>query len=269
VALPGAGRVILSGSGQTPALKPAINCRSNRNGTTMKSLLRLPLCCAGLAAAALSLASPDSSALHDVKPVSPQCIGDEYRQLDFWLGEWDVFETASPQEPAIAYARVERVAQGCALHELYEQTDGLVGESLLSYDPVRKAWQQTWITNRGSLMALSGNLANGTLVMEGDVHLKDGTSVMQRNTWRQQGETVQETGELSKDGGKSWTRRAFIAERAWAGCAQTRVRSPQTKRASRASDRPVWFQGGAPGEIRTPDPQVRSLVLYPTELRAH
>jgi hypothetical protein len=25
---------------------------------------------------------------------------------------------------------------------------------------------------------------------------------------------------------------------------------------------------GAPGEIRTPDPQVRSLVLYPTELRA-
>lgn len=25
---------------------------------------------------------------------------------------------------------------------------------------------------------------------------------------------------------------------------------------------------GAPGEIRTPDHQVRSLVLYPTELRA-
>ena len=26
---------------------------------------------------------------------------------------------------------------------------------------------------------------------------------------------------------------------------------------------------GAPGEIRTPDPQIRSLVLYPAELRAH
>jgi hypothetical protein len=25
---------------------------------------------------------------------------------------------------------------------------------------------------------------------------------------------------------------------------------------------------GAPGEIRTPDPQIRSLVLYPAELRA-
>jgi hypothetical protein len=29
------------------------------------------------------------------------------------------------------------------------------------------------------------------------------------------------------------------------------------------------FNDGAPGEIRTPDPQVRSLVLYPAELRAH
>jgi hypothetical protein len=29
------------------------------------------------------------------------------------------------------------------------------------------------------------------------------------------------------------------------------------------------YQGaGAPGEIRTPDPQIRSLVLYPAELRA-
>ncbi len=26
--------------------------------------------------------------------------------------------------------------------------------------------------------------------------------------------------------------------------------------------------GGAPGEIRTPNPQIRSLVLYPVELRA-
>ena len=30
----------------------------------------------------------------------------------------------------------------------------------------------------------------------------------------------------------------------------------------------VLFGVGAPGEIRTPDPQIRSLVLYPAELRA-
>src|SRR5690606_19149314 len=32
---------------------------------------------------------------------------------------------------------------------------------------------------------------------------------------------------------------------------------------------PSCFFHGAPGRIRTSDPQVRSLVLYPAELRAH
>src|SRR5712671_683001 len=31
---------------------------------------------------------------------------------------------------------------------------------------------------------------------------------------------------------------------------------------------PVLYRSGAPEEIRTPDPQIRSLVLYPAELRA-
>src|SRR5262245_32016712 len=31
---------------------------------------------------------------------------------------------------------------------------------------------------------------------------------------------------------------------------------------------PKWMQAGALGGIRTPDPQIRSLVLYPAELRA-
>jgi hypothetical protein len=31
---------------------------------------------------------------------------------------------------------------------------------------------------------------------------------------------------------------------------------------------PVTDVVGAPEEIRTPDPQIRSLVLYPAELRA-
>jgi hypothetical protein len=29
-----------------------------------------------------------------------------------------------------------------------------------------------------------------------------------------------------------------------------------------------WFGNGAPGTIRTSDPQIRSLMLYPAELRA-
>jgi hypothetical protein len=167
----------------------------------MDTLLRMTLCCAGIAAA---FATPAASTTPQDSTVSPQCSGVEYRQLDYWLGEWDVHEFTAPQGPAVGRASVTSVAQGCAIHERYEQSDGLIGESLLSYDPVRKAWQQTWITNRGSFMAIAGTLANGTLTLEGDVHLRDGNTVRQRIGWQQQGDAVREYASLSRDGGATW-----------------------------------------------------------------
>ena len=44
--------------------------------------------------------------------------------------------------------------------------------------------------------------------------------------------------------------------------------SPHQARKCRVLVFPVFQQSGAPEEIRTPDPQIRSLVLYPAELRA-
>jgi hypothetical protein len=138
-------------------------------------------------------------------PTSSNCSAADYHQLDFWIGDWDTFETEVPGGPSVARARVEPIAQGCAIHELYEQTDGLVGDSILSYDPVRKQWQQTWVTNRGSLMVLWGTFEGNALVLEGEVHLRDGTSVLQRITWQARDKGVRESAVLSKDGGKTWT----------------------------------------------------------------
>jgi hypothetical protein len=135
---------------------------------------------------------------------SSQCSA-EYHQLDFWIGDWDTFESDTPNGPSVARARVQPIAQGCALHELYEQGDGLIGDSILSYDAVRNQWQQTWVTNRGSLMVLWGAFKDGALILEGEVHLRDGKSVMQRITWQAQDAGVRESAVVSKDGGKTWT----------------------------------------------------------------
>ncbi|HTU67504.1 MAG TPA: hypothetical protein VMF52_16260 [Steroidobacteraceae bacterium] len=136
---------------------------------------------------------------------SPLCTTAEYHQLDFWLGDWDTLDSESPTGPSIARARIEPIAQGCALHELYEQTDGLIGDSILSYDPVRKQWQQTWVTNRGSIMVLWGNFKAGALVLEGEMHQRDGTSFRQRITWEKQDTGVREWAVSSRDGGKTWS----------------------------------------------------------------
>jgi len=129
----------------------------------------------------------------------------QYHALDFWIGDWDTFDSESPADVSIARARVTPIAGGCAVHELYEQSDGLVGDSILSFDPVRKQWQQTWVTNRGSIMTIFGNFSGDTLVLEGEAHLANGSSVLQRIRWKAQQQDVREWAELSRDGGRTWT----------------------------------------------------------------
>jgi len=140
-----------------------------------------------------------------VTPASAHCSAAQFHQMDFWIGDWDTFETDTPGGPSEARAHVDPIAQGCAIHELYEQTDGLIGDSILSYDPVRKQWQQTWVTNRGSIMVIAGNEKDGAMILVGESHLADGKSVMQRITWTAQEKGVRESAVLSKDQGKTWT----------------------------------------------------------------
>lgn len=137
-------------------------------------------------------------------PASTRCSAMEYRQFDFWIGDWDTFEMDARNGPSIAHAQISPIVDGCALHERYEQSDGLVGDSILSFDPVRRQWQQTWVTNRGSNMVLWGELRDGALVLEGEVHLHDGATILQRITWRTEGDAVRETAVLSRDGGGHW-----------------------------------------------------------------
>jgi hypothetical protein len=133
-----------------------------------------------------------------------RCPDPEFRQFDFWLGDWDTFESDNSVPNSIARARIDPIAAGCAIHELYEQTDGLIGDSILSYDPVRKVWQQTWVDNRGSLLVLSGAFKDGAVTMEGEMRLRNGNKFLQRITWKIEGDGVREFSTRSKDGGKTW-----------------------------------------------------------------
>jgi hypothetical protein len=162
--------------------------------------LRAAVAAVGIAFIAPIVAAPSAAPL-----APPHCSVKEYHQLDFWIGDWDTFESDTPGGSSVARARVEPIAEGCAIHELYEQADGLVGDSILSYDPVRKQWQQTWVTNRGSIMVIWGNFKDGALILEGEVHLQDGRSVIQRITWEGKDNGVRESAVLSKDGGKTWS----------------------------------------------------------------
>ena len=149
------------------------------------------------------LASVSMTFLLGASPASavPPCATPEYRQFDFWIGDWDVYDVGD-EKPSMRI-QVEKILDGCALKETYRDVHGMVGESLNLYDAPRKVWHQTWATNRGQVLLLDGTLDNGRMAFRATEQTSAGT-VLWRAVWIPQGEEVRETAETSSDGGKTW-----------------------------------------------------------------
>jgi hypothetical protein len=60
-------------------------------------------------------------------PGATPCSALEYRQFDFWLGDWDAFDAGQPA--LVARTRVDRTLDGCVLRENYQGSNGLKGQS--------------------------------------------------------------------------------------------------------------------------------------------
>jgi len=133
---------------------------------------------------------------------APSCASPEYHQFDFWLGDWDVVDLDTGA--STAHVQVDRILDGCVLHERYEDTTGSAGESFTTYDKGRKVWHQTWVTNRGRLLTIEGHAGREGIVMVGSYFREDGEEVRVRGTWKPVRGGVQETAAISDDDGNSW-----------------------------------------------------------------
>jgi|SRR5579863_796730 len=129
------------------------------------------------------------------------CDAPEYRQFDFWIGDWDGFEGG---EPPVARLHVDKLLEGCVIHERYEGADGHRGESFSIYDALRKVWHQSWVTNRGELLVIEGTFQDGEMVLTGADRTTNGRERRVRGTWKAEGDAVRETAVTSTDGGKTW-----------------------------------------------------------------
>ena len=108
------------------------------------------------------------------------CEAPEYRQFDFWVGEWDVHGAAGKMAGS---NHIEREYGGCVLHERYTTPGGYIGESLNTWDAGRGVWHQTWVDNAGTLLLLEGGLRDGNMVLEGRTIGADGQAKRHRITW--------------------------------------------------------------------------------------
>ena len=149
--------------------------------------------------AALFVLAPTSARAQTVPPAPPPpaCQTAEYRQFDFWLGEWEVF---LPGGKKAGDSRIESIAAGCALLENWSGNGGFSGKSLNSYDSEDKRWHQSWVDSSGSRLELVGSYADKRMVLSSAPG-----STVQRIAWSVNDDgSVRQLWESSADGGKTW-----------------------------------------------------------------
>ena len=137
-----------------------------------------------------------------ISPASEPCSAFEYSEFDFWLGDWDSFDIGTSKKDA--RVSVERVLDRCVIHEDYQGVDGHKGESFSIYDASRKVWHQSWVTNRGQLLVVEGNMQDGAMVLAGMDRTTSGKERQVRGVWKPVDGGVRETAFTSTNGGKSW-----------------------------------------------------------------
>ena len=156
-----------------------------------------------LACAVLFAAGPGGARAQ--QPQRPDCSAPEYRQFDFWVGEWDV--TTPAGQPA-GVNRITRILKDCVLLEEWTGAGGGTGRSYNTWSRSDGTWHQTYVDDAGTLLLLTGGLRNGAMVLEGETKGPGGAAIRNRITWSVvdgDADRVRQHWETSSDGGATWS----------------------------------------------------------------
>jgi tetratricopeptide (TPR) repeat protein len=134
------------------------------------------------------------------RKVRPCMYMDEAKQLDFWVGEWDVF---NPQGRKDGTSSIQSFASGCGILENWTGTFGGGGKSINFYDAGDKKWHQYWIGAAGGPQRYAGVYRDGALRYEGEPTA--GGPMTRLTFFNLDANTVRQLAEASTDGGKTWT----------------------------------------------------------------
>ena len=159
---------------------------------------------------ALSLVTPFVYA-EEQRP-APPCTGDGASDFDFWLGEWEAFD--SNDGSLQGREHITKDLDGCVLEQHWvQQTDRykhpgtdkrMRGISLTARNgnSQEAAWWQTWVDSVGSYIVLSGRLQDSVMVLEG---LPGNSPYKRKWHWQPLGDgSVRSWGTVSTDDGQTW-----------------------------------------------------------------
>lgn len=122
-------------------------------------------------------------------PPSTACTTPEHRQLDFWIGDWDVAIRArtAPDKDVWGEAKgtqhIESILGGCAIAEHFTAEgpqQPWAGKSYSSWQPKLGKWRQTWVDDSGNYLAFTGGVEAGVMTLYGEPRTVEAKTIQMR-----------------------------------------------------------------------------------------
>lgn len=200
----------------------------------------------------------------------------EYRQFDFWIGEWDV-QAGGKQAGTNS---VQLILGDCVIFENWTGAGGMTGKSFNIYNAAKGKWQQTWVDSSGNALELYGEFKDGAMRLAGEKPAPNGGKIIDRlSFFPLEGGRVRQLWESSQDDGKTWsvvfdglyTRRKIAAHDA--AEAPTSAAEEQVKAAMRRYDQlALAMNAEGIAAMFTPDGELtdadKTIARTPASIRA-
>ena len=148
------------------------------------------------------------------QPAAPKkpCEMPEGKQLDFWVGEWELSWPAgqgdAPEgQPGKGTNTVRKILGNCIVQENFEYDSAdYRGMSVSAYKPSTGKWEQTWVDSGGNYLLFTGEFKNGVMELRSPKRTHpDGTTVMSRMVFKNiTRDSFDWDYQISKDEGKTW-----------------------------------------------------------------
>jgi tetratricopeptide (TPR) repeat protein len=125
----------------------------------------------------------------------------EFRQLDFWIGEWEVFGGTQKAGDS----SIQLILKDCVVLENWVGTTGDSGKSFNKYNTITKKWEQFWVSDTGSTQHFTGELVDGEMRYVLEQPLRSGGTLIRHLTFSKLPDgRVRQLSQGSTDGGKTW-----------------------------------------------------------------
>ena len=127
------------------------------------------------------------------------CCTEPYRQFDFWLGQWSVYDTTGQ---LAGNNTIQKIEGNCIISESWKGVKGSSGRSYSYFDRRDSTWNQTWVDSGGGSLILKGQGGDGQIILKGPLKNGPKGKYYDQITWQlQEDSTVTQIWKIYDEGG--------------------------------------------------------------------